>query len=125
MTLSEQEEAEVKNLINVKNVVRRSENPNPFVIVVIILVVILVMYNAFIQLIKKSINGIWIDNDDKSNDITHNKWKDTIIVNGKYHGLVKGHLVVIYMAKKMQMGVWIDNKITWTDGSVWNCSYGY
>ena len=122
---NEQELAELKNLIKVKSVITRMENPNPLIIVVIILVVILVMYCLFINFIKKSITGIWVDDDDKSNDITHNKWKDTIIVNGKSHGLIKGHLVIIYMEQKMQMGIWIDDKITWTDGSVWQCAYGY
>lgn len=125
MPLNDQEVAELKNLIKVKDIVRRTENPNPLVIVVIILVTMLVMYCLFIQVIKKNITGVWIDDDDKSNDIVHDKWKDTIVVNGKYHGLVKGHLVVIYMAKKMQMGIWVKNKITWTDGSSWQCSYGY
>ena len=125
MSFSYQEKLELRNLIKVKDVVRRSENPNPLIIVVIIIVTILVMYCAFIQVIKKTITGIWIDGDDKNHDIIHNKWKDTIIDNGKYHGLVKGHLVVIYMNKKMQMGIWIKNKITWTDGSTWDCSYGY
>jgi len=125
MSFTEQEKLELRNLIKVKDIVRRSENPNPLIIVVIIIVTILVMYCAFIQVIKKSITGIWIDDDDKNHDIIHNKWKDTIIVDGKYHGLVKGHLVVIYMNKKMQMGIWIKNRITWTDGSKWDCSYGY
>jgi hypothetical protein len=125
MSFNDQEKLELRNLINVNDIVRRSENPNPITIVVIIIVTILVMYFIFIQVIKKTITGIWIDDADKNHDIIHNKWKDTIIVNSKYHGLVKGHLVVIYMNNKMQMGIWIKNKIKWTDGSTWDCSYGY
>lgn len=125
MTLNDQEILELKNLIKVQNLVRRSENPNPLVIVVIIVVTIMVMCCIFIQVIKKSITGIWIDGEDKTHDIQHNKWKDTIVVDGKNHGLIKGHLVIIYMQKKMQMGIWIKDKITWTDGSTWDCSYGY
>jgi hypothetical protein len=125
MSLNDQEILELRNLINVRNVVRRSENPNPLIIVVIIVVTIMVMCCIFVQFIKKPITGIWIDGNDKTHDIRHNKWKDTIIVDGKYHGMIKGHLVIIYMQKKIQMGIWIKDKITWTDGSTWDCSYGY
>ena len=114
-----------KNLINVKEIVRRSENPSPLVIVIIILVTMIVIYFIFINVIKKSITGIWIDDGDKSYDIIHDKWKDTIIVNGKFHGMIKGHLVIIYMGKKMDMGIWVNDKINWMDGSVWYCNYGY
>jgi hypothetical protein len=125
MSLSDQELLEMKNLLKVSNVIKRSENPNPLTIVVIIIVSILVIYCIFIQVVKTSISGVWVDSSSKNHDISHNKWKDTIIVDRKYHGLVKGHLVVIYMDKQMQMGIWIKNKIMWTNGTVWQCSYGY
>ena len=61
MSLNDQEILELRNLINVRNVVRRSENPNPLIIVVIIVVTIMVMCCIFVQFIKKPITGIWID----------------------------------------------------------------
>lgn len=114
-----------QNLLNVKNIVRRSENPNPLLIVIIILVTMLVIYFIYINAIKLSITGIWIDEYNKSYDIIHNKWKDTILVDGKYSGIIKGHLIIIYMGKKADMGIWINNKISWLDGSMWQCNYGY
>ena len=125
MSLSDQEVIELRNLINVKDIVRRTENPNPLFILFLIIVILLVMYFIFINFIKKSITGIWIDDDDKEYDIIHNKWKDTIIVDRKYHGICKGHIVIVYMNNTMQMGVYTDNKIKWANGTTWTCKYGY
>lgn len=114
-----------KNIINVKNLVRKSENPNPLIIVIIILVTMIIIYFIFINVIKLSITGIWLDEYNKSYDIVHNKWKDTILVNGEFRGIIKGHLIVIYINNKADIGIWINNKINWLDGSIWQCNYGY
>ena len=116
---------EAKNVENVREIMRRTENPNPLFILFIIIVVLSVMYFIFINFIKKSITGIWTDDDNKEYNIIHNKWKDTIIVDRKYHGIFKGHIVIVYMNNTMQLGIYNDNKIKWTNGTTWTCSYGY
>ena len=119
MSFNEQQVAELKNLIKCQDIVRRSENPHPLVIVVIIVVSILVMYCLYVNTVKKTIGGYWMNSDDDKFIITHNKWKDTIVVDNKYPGLVKGHLVVVHMDEKVQMGIWIDNTIKWMNGDIW------
>lgn len=123
MSLSEKEAAEVRNLLRVQRVVRRSENPHPITIIGVIIVSILVIYCLYINAIKKSITGVWVDNEDKSYNINHNKWKDTIVINNRYPGIVKGNLVILYINNDMQMGVWMDKKIKWMNGNVWHCSF--
>ena len=123
MSLSELEVAELKNIIKVKDVIRRSENPNPLVIVVIILVTILVMFVIYIQFIKKSISGVWVDAENNKHNIIHNKWKDIIQIDTN-EGIIKGNLVVIYVDSSMKLGIWANDKINWNDGSIWHCSYG-
>ena len=123
MSLSELEVAELKNIIKVKDVIRRSENPNPLVIVVIILVTILVMFVIYIQFIKKSISGLWVDAENKKHKLDHNKWKDIITVD-KNEGIIKSNLVVLYVNNTINIGIWSNDKINWNDGSVWHCYYG-
>jgi hypothetical protein len=118
-------DVEESNLINVKEIVRRSENPHPLMLVFIIIITMLVIYCIYINSIKKSITGSWSDDAEKSHDIVHNMWKDTILVDGKHHGIVKGHLIIIYMKDQMRMGVWVNDRINWTDGKVWMCEMGY
>jgi hypothetical protein len=123
--LNVKEVSELRNLIKVTDIIRRTENPTPFMTLFIILIIVTVMYFIYINFIKKTITGIWLDENDKTHNILHNKWKDTIIIDRKYHGLCKGHIVIVYMDDKIQMGIWAADNIKWTDGSTWNCSYGY
>jgi hypothetical protein len=51
--------------------------------------------------------------------IVHNKWKDTLTINDYLFGFVKGNLIVIYKEDEMQMGVWLDDIIEWTNGTKW------
>ena len=123
MSLSELEVAELKNIIKVKDVIRRSENPNPLVIVVIILVTILIMFVIYIQFIKKSISGIWVDAKNKNHTITHDKYKDIIKIDTN-EGIIKGNLIILYADSTITLGIWANDKINWNDGSIWHCSYG-
>lgn len=122
MSLSELEVAELKNIIKVKDVIRRTENPNPLVIVVIILVTIIVMFIIYIQIVKKSISGIWIDSENNEHKISHNKWKDIITVD-ENKGIIKGNLVVL-QKDGINIGILMDDRINWNDGSSWHCAYG-
>ena len=119
MTLSDQELAELKNIINVKDVIRRSENPNPLIIVLIILGSMILMYFIFVQFVKKSVAGTWLDDNKNINIINHNKWKDSISINDNSNGFVKGHMIIVYMFDKVKTGIWLNDKINWTDGSSW------
>jgi len=122
MSLSELEVAELKNIIKVKDVIRRTENPNPLVIVVIILVTIIVMFIIYIQIVKKSISGVWIDSENNKHNISHNKWKDIITVD-ENEGIIKGNLVVL-QRDGINIGILMDDRINWNDGSSWHCAYG-
>ena len=63
---------EAKNVENVREIIRRTENPNPLFILFIIIVVLSVMYFIFINFIKKSITGTWTDDNEKEYNIIHN-----------------------------------------------------
>ena len=113
--------AELKNIANVKEVIKRSENPNPLVVVIIILATILAMYFMFVQFVKKSISGLWSDANGNINEITHNKWKDSIVLNHNFNGFIKGHMVAIYINNSAKLGLWMNDRINWIDGSTWEC----
>jgi hypothetical protein len=123
--MSNQKLAEDANRFTVSEIIRRSENPHPLMLVFIIIIIMIVAYCIYVQVIKKSASGDWLDDAEKSRNICHNMWRDTILVDGKYHGIVKGHLIIIYIKDKMRMGVWIKDRISWTDGQVWMCEKGY
>jgi hypothetical protein len=123
--ITDQEIAEIRNLLKVNDIVRRSENPHPMTMVVVIVGIIMIMVCIYTSFIKRTVSGIWVDGEDNSYNVAHNRWTDTILVNNKHHGLLKGHIVIIYLEQKMQMGIWMKNKIKWMDGEVWYCSHGY
>ena len=120
MSLTEQELAEVRNLISVKNIVRRSENPHPVIVAFIIFVIILAVYCMYVHLVKRSITGEWDDDDDNKHTISHNKWRNFIIIDKKYRGLINDRLIIIYMNGRMQMGIVTSNAIKWMNGSIWH-----
>lgn len=109
----------IKNLLRVKNIVKKSENPHPFVMVAIVAVVIIVMYCIYVTVIKSHIGGEWIDDDDVSHTIIHNKWTDVVYTDSKYRGVLKGNLLLMYMIDKMHMGIYINNQIQWMNGDIW------
>ena len=125
MSEAEIEQANKENLFKVQEIVKKSENPHPITLVLIIIITVILMYCIYINTIKKSATGSWLDDSEKSHGVVHNLWKDTILVDGKHHGIIKGHVMIIYMKDQMQMGVWINDRITWTDGRVWMCEAGY
>lgn len=122
--MSDLQEAERLNLLHVKDVVKRSENPNPLIIILIIVCMILILYCLHTNFIKKSLSGIWYDDNDTTHEIFHNKWRDVITVDKQYQGVVQGYMVVIYFNNDIKSGLWINDTIKWTDGSHWYCSYG-
>lgn len=126
--LTDKEILELKNLANVKYIVERSENPHPLIIVLIIVGSILFIYFCYIGLVKKSLTGQWTDDKNNIFSIKHNMWEDTLIIDGPIYptyGVVKGNIVVIYVGKTMNMGIYLDDNIDWIDGSSWYCIYGY
>lgn len=110
--------SEIRNLEQVKYIVKRSENPHPFVICFIILLSILIIYCLYVTTIKKSISGNWLSSDNKIHKIKHNKWKDTLFVNGN-HGILNGNLIVIYEGETMQIGALVSDVIYWVEGTKW------
>lgn len=117
--LNEKEILEIKNVADCQAILLQMQHPHPMTIVLIIIMTVLVMYCLFVKRFKKSAGGHWTNSDDVHFDIKHNKWKDTIVVGGKYPGLVKGNLVIVHMDDIVQMGIWFDDKIKWMNGSVW------
>jgi hypothetical protein len=111
---------EEQNLLKVRNIVTRSENPNPFTMIIIIIATILVIYLVYMCQIKKSIGGQWNASGSKLvYMIVHNKWKDTLVINQHLFGFVKGNLIVMYEDNDMLLGVWLDDIIEWTNGTKW------
>ena len=110
------------NIKRVKTIVTRSENPHPLTIVFIIVLTILIMYNVYINIIKKTIEERWLDYNKNLYNIVHNKWNDTIVLNKKYPGTINGHLVTIHTNKGTKIGIWIDDKIKWMNDEVWYLS---
>ena len=121
MSFNDQQLAQLKNLINCQEIVRKSENTHPLTVVVIVLVTILFMYCIYVNKIKRTIDGMWSDSNDNHFTIKHDKWKDTIVIDCKYPGLVKGNLIVIHKGDRVCMGIWVDNTIKWMNGDVWYC----
>lgn len=124
VSAAEKEAAELQNLTNVKTLVRRSENPNPIILVLIIIGVMMVMGAVYIMYVKKSISGIWHDAEGNSHVILHNKWINTIVVDDTYNGTTAGHLVVINKNEEILTGLLVNNQIQWGDGSSWYCVFG-
>jgi hypothetical protein len=123
MSLLPEEIANIRNLLNVKSIVKRSENPHPFTIILIISVIMLVMYCSYVNVFKISICGEWIDDDDKIHVIKHNKWTDIVLVDNNYKGVFRGNLLLVYINNKLQMGIYTNNIIKWMNGDSWYGSY--
>jgi hypothetical protein len=119
MPLSSEELDDVRNILKVKDFVRKSENPNPFIMVFIVIIIIVVMYCIYVNVIKSYIGGKWIDDDDIYHKIIHNKWTDVVYIDSKYKGVFKGNLLLLYIDNKMHMGIYINNQIQWMNGDIW------
>jgi hypothetical protein len=119
MSLSSEELNNVKNFLRVRETVKKSENPHPFVMLSIVIVVIMVMYCIYVNVIKPHIGGKWIDDDDVSRTIVHNKWTDVVYADSKYRGVFKGNLLLMQIDDKMHMGIYINNQIRWMNGDIW------
>lgn len=124
ISAAEMSAMEQKNLMNVQSLVRRSENPNPITLIFTIVVIILVMGVMYVKFMKKSISGVWIDASDGEHVITHDIWRDVILVDGQYSGAINGHLVLVNTDGDVQTGLLMDDQIQWTDGSSWYSTYG-
>lgn len=121
-------ELELNNLARVRDLVERSENPHPSVIILIVVGSILIIYCMYICMVKKSATGEWVNEDNNVFTIKHNKWTDNLVINtsiGATYGVIKGNLIVIYFGRTMKMGVWLKDNIDWVDGTSWHCIYGY
>jgi hypothetical protein len=120
MSYDQQQLDEYENLLKVRNIVKRSENPNPFTMIIIILATLLVIYFVYVFHVKKLACGQWnVSGSKLSYVVVHNKWKDTLVINGNLFGFVKGNLIVMYEGNDMHMGVWLDDVIEWTNGTKW------
>jgi hypothetical protein len=112
---------EEENLVKVRNVVTRSENPSPFTMIIIILATLLVIYFVYIYQIKRLVGGQWNNSaTSQTYKVVHNRWKDTLVINDDIFGFVKGNLIVIYEGSDMRMGVWLDDVVEWTNGTKWH-----
>jgi hypothetical protein len=120
MSYDQQKLDEDKNLLKVRNIVKRSENPNPFTMIIIIIATLLVIYLVYMLQVKKLVGGQWNASGSKLvYMVAHNKWKDTLVINDHLFGFVKGNLIVMYEGDDMRLGVWLDDVIEWTNGTKW------
>jgi hypothetical protein len=120
MELSSEELYNVKNLLNMRDTVTKSENPHPFVVVAIAALIIMFMYCVYINVIKVHIGGGWVDDDDDSHIIYHDKWTDRVYIDSKFNGVFKGNLLCLDVHDSMFMGCYIDNQIKWMNGDIWH-----
>ena len=116
---SNDENQESVNLFNLKYILSRSENPNPITIVIIICIIMVMLYFIYINYIKLSISGLWLDDNNNQHTILHNKYTDELSINNNY-GLIKGNSVYYYIDNNMYIGVLVKNEIMWCSGSSWH-----
>ena len=115
---------EDKNLYDVKEIVKRSENPDPRIFIFSLFVSCLVVYMIYICHCKKIMTGVWLDESNNEHNIFHNKWTDDIIIDSSYNGTVKGHMVLYNNRNKKNIGLWLHDKIHWTNNTIWYSKYG-
>jgi len=113
------------NLTNVKYIVRRSENPHPMTLIAIVVITLMVICYIYKTFLKPNISGIWQEDNGSKYTITHNKWDDSLSVDGAFYGVIRGNLVAYYVRNKLFMGIWLNDTIEWTDGSRWVNTRGY
>jgi hypothetical protein len=133
----------IRNLENVKYVVERSQNPNPWVLTIIIIIIYMFIKYSYKMYSTSNISGIWVSSIEKkydynlnaynlyTYDISYNMLNNTICVNfiddkKIKNGVVDGKLIYIYDQGKLDknsdninVGVLVNNKIKWTDGTTW------
>jgi hypothetical protein len=119
--MSSKRDEESRNLSKVRNMVTRSENPNPFTMIIIIISTLLVIYFVYMFQVKKLVGGQWkASGSELTYMVVHNKWKDTLVINEHLFGFVKSNLIVMYEGDDMLLGVWLDDIIEWTNGTKWH-----
>lgn len=108
-----------KNIDNLQRVITRSENPHPVFIICLALSVFIICYIIYITTIKSDYSGSWICSKGDIHKMYHNKWNDSVLVNGSISGYVKNNLIVLYTdsvnvgIRNVNMITWIDTKNTW------------
>jgi hypothetical protein len=113
--------AEEINITNVKNIIYKNDNPHPVAIVAIAAVLIIFMYYIYVVFIKTCFNGYWLTEGEHGGDVVirHNKWNDSLRINGVGSGFVKGGAIYLRVADEMHTGILYNNNIYWVGGAVW------
>lgn len=99
------------NFNNVKNIIRKKENPHPLIITFMTLLILILIYCIYILFIKKNISGTWIPRNQKIKiKINHNPFTDSVTINfndtDKLIGKVYGKAIDL---KTNKMGLITDN----------------
>ena len=103
--------------------IKKSENPHPFMVVLIILGVILLFYIMHFVYVKQSLMGTWRTEKDAVFDIHHDKFKDIIYirVDEKYiKGYMENNVIFLKYKDTTKIGVYLDDTIKWVDGTSWD-----
>jgi hypothetical protein len=106
------------NVENVRHIINRNDHPHPVVLIIIIITLMILLYYIYAAFVKTCFNGEWISNEGHMK-VKHNKWNDSILVNGFVHGHVKGNAVYLIINNKLSLGVLYDDTIYWIGGEIW------
>lgn len=107
------------NIQNVRNIVNKDAHPHPMILVSVTIILVIVIYYLYVISWKTCFNGKWVDSAGDILYIKHNKWDDSVTVEGFLHGHVKGDAIYLVVEGKMNMGVLYDSSIYWLNHDVW------
>ena len=123
--MSEFSEDELRNYLKVQKTIKMCENPHPITMIMVIVLIMGVIYILHVEFFKQVITGKWEDSKGEFHTIYQNKWTNNAVIDSKYHGFVKGNVVVyqreIDGANVNAMGIITSGMISWLHGDVWYC----
>ena len=103
----------------VEKIIKRSENPHPFVLIIVATCSIIIIYIIDILIDIDNISGIWIDINDYLYNIDYNKWTNSLLIDNLYKGFIKGSIIKYSHAGVKKMGIIENKRIYWTNQSTW------
>ena len=109
--------AAIKNYEHVRSTIMKTNYPSPSLIASGFLVVILISIVLYYIFMRPNISGIWFDIDAKKiYRIIHNKYTDSLLINGVASRLVDRNL---YRPDDGVGGIVIGDVIQWVGGAQW------
>jgi hypothetical protein len=111
---------EDRNVLNVNEIVRRSENPHPAIVMAISVVLLIAIWCLYTQIVELSLSGVWFDDDTRAeHHIVHNRWNNTVYVD-KIRGSIRGNVISMINKGVLRRGIVDSGAIQWLNGSQWS-----